>query len=156
MSKNPTIAQLVSTALTVATNMTADAAKAEINANKLRSYSKVTAHFANLVAKAIVADAAEKATQAIVDLDAAKKVDDVAPKAKRIGRIRSTRTISAGPRGFTFGNKWNDSVKAQAGIAVHPTYLAKLQAQAESFGIPAADFDQVTLAKAVATVLVAA
>lgn len=81
----------------------------------------------------------------------AKKV--AAPAAARPSRIRSERRIEAGPRGFRFGEKWIESVKSGTGVAVHPTYLAKLKAHAKAVGVSSAGKDPVALAALVASAL---
>ena len=57
--------------------------------------------------------------------------------SSRKGQIRSERVIEAGPRGFRFGPTWNKAVKSKSGIAIHPTYLPKLKAQAKELGVSA-------------------
>lgn len=44
------------------------------------------------------------------------------------------RIVEAGPRGFRFGRKWNESVQAGQGIALHPNHINKLKAHAEAVG----------------------
>lgn len=82
----------------------------------------------------------------------AKKVAAPAAAA-RPSRIRSERRIEAGPRGFRFGEKWIESVKSGTGVAVHPTYLAKLKAHAKAVGVSSAGKDPVALAALVASAL---
>ena len=76
-----------------------------------------------------------------------------AAAAARPSRIRSERRIEAGPRGFRFGEKWIESVKSGTGVAVHPTYLAKLKAHAKAVGVSSAGKDPVALAALVASAL---
>jgi hypothetical protein len=79
-----------------------------------------------------------------------KRVKELFAKASAPRRIRSERVIEAGPRGFRFGKVWNDSVKAGSGIAVHPTYLAKLKAHAKAVGVSSAGSDAAAIAAEVA------
>lgn len=53
-------------------------------------------------------------------------------------------------RGYTFGKVWNAAVLAGDKLATHPCNAKKLAAQAESFGINAALYEQAELAEKVA------
>lgn len=88
---------------------------------------------------------------------AAPKTTDRKDGAKREGRGRARRAASVvkeGPRGFRFGDIWNQSVMEQAGIAVAPTNFNKLMKQAEILGVkPKADATPEVLAGQVARML---
>lgn len=90
---------------------------------------------------------ARKSTRTAAKKTAAKRV------SPNKGVIRSERVIEAGPRGFRFGPTWNKAVKSQSGIAIHPTYLPKLQAQAKELGIKNPGKDPVALCAKVAAAL---
>lgn len=130
MSKNPTITALVAAAVAIVPSFTEDQAKKLINEHKARSFKKITELFTPLIP---------------VEVKAEKKV-----KTEKSARIRTVRTVTPGPRGFRFGDKWMDSVRSATGIAVHPTHFNKLKAQASALGIPADGVDAVSLAKAIA------
>ena len=132
MAKNFTIAELVAAALVIVPTMTAEAAKDLINKNKAKSMVKIEALFTPIAAEIKTAAEAEAAKVAETPAVAVEKV-------KKPGRIRSTRTIEAGPRGFRFGGKWMESVAAGTGIAVHPTFFAKLKAHAASVNVEVAE-----------------
>lgn len=103
MSKEPTISELVAYAMARSTKMTEVKARALIKENKVRSYSKL-----DTLVKPSVA-AVKTAAQ------------------KRVAKVRE-----AGPRGWVFGPKWIESVKAVAGIAISPANRVKLEAMAEA------------------------
>lgn len=126
MSKNPTITQLVAAAVAIVPSFTEDQAKKLINENKARSFKKITELFTPLI-----------------------PVEVKVEKKEKIARIRTVRTVTPGPRGFRFGDKWMDSVRSATGIAVHPTHFNKLKAQASALGISADGVDAVSLAKAI-------
>ena len=132
MSKNPTIAQLVAAAVAIVPSFTEDQAKKLINENKARSFKKITELFTPLI-----------------------PVEVKVEKKEKIARIRTVRTVTPGPRGFRFGDKWMDSVRSATGIAVHPTHFNKLKAQASALGISADGVDAVSLAKAISAAPVA-
>lgn len=127
MSKNPTVAQIVAAALVAAPHMDEAAVRAVIKEQNIRSLGKAKTVFEAMKPAA----------------------------SSRKGRIRSTRIIEAGPRGFRFNkesNPWNESIKAGAGIAVHPAYQLKLKAHAEFAGVPFSN-NPVEVAKAIAATL---
>lgn len=126
MSKNPTITQLVAAAVAIVPSFTEDQAKKLINENKARSFKKITELFTPLI-----------------------PVEVKVEKKEKIARIRTVRTVTPGPRGFRFGDKWMYSVRSATGIAVHPTHFNKLKAQASALGISADGVDAVSLAKAI-------
>lgn len=132
MSKNPTITQLVAAAVAIVPSFTEDQAKKLINENKARSFKKITELFTPLI-----------------------PVEVKVEKKEKIARIRTVRTVTPGPRGFRFGDKWMDSVRSATGIAVHPTHFNKLKAQASALGISADGVDAVSLAKAISAAPVA-
>ena len=126
MSKNPTVAQIVTAALAAAPHMDEAAVRVVIKEQNIRSIGKATNVFSAMK-----------------------------PASSRKGRIRSTRIIEAGPRGFRFNsdsNPWNESIKAAAGIAVHPAYQLKLKAHAEFVGVKYTT-DAVATAKAIAATM---
>jgi hypothetical protein len=67
--------------------------------------------------------------------------------------VRSTRIVEAGPRGWRFGKTWNQLVKKQQGIAVHPAFINKLKAHAKVVGVSAAGKDPRVIAERIAAVL---
>lgn len=48
---------------------------------------------------------------------------------------RQAATVEAGPRGFRFGEVWNQSIKDGAGPAFRPANINKLKAHADELGI---------------------
>lgn len=105
MSKEPTIAQLVSYLMASNKKMTEDKARAFIKDNKVRSFTKIDTLLA------------------------------AAKPARSVGQKRVAKVREAGPRGWVFGPKWIESVKAAVGIAVSPANRTKLEAMAEANSI---------------------
>lgn len=87
--------------------------------------------------------AAEAAIKAIKK-DARKAGGQVKVRAAAKARV-------AGPRGFSFGPVWMESIKAGAGIALQAANMPKLLATAEKYGVEiTADLTQDEVAKMVA------
>lgn len=82
-----------------------------------------------------------------------KRVNEIVEglSKKQTRRIRSTRVIEAGKRGFNVKSKvWLDSVKAADGIATHPSNLPKLKYHAKAMGVSSAGTDMKALCEAIA------
>lgn len=82
-----------------------------------------------------------------------KKASGKTPSGEKKARKPrgEVRIVEAGPRGFRFGRKWNESVQAGEGIAVHPNHINKLKAHAEAVGYRGSlDVEPAKLAAAIA------
>jgi hypothetical protein len=86
----------------------------------------------------------------------ATKTAKASSKAEKKGRTPrkprgEVRIVEAGPRGFRFGRKWNESIQAGEGVALHPNHINKLRAHAEAVGYKGnLDVDAAKLAAAIA------
>ena len=83
-----------------------------------------------------------------------KRVNETAAGLGRTPRYRSERVIEQGKRGFNFTSPvWQDSIRTQTGIAVHPSNVNKLKQHAKEAGVSSAGNDRVAIAKAIAATL---
>lgn len=149
---NITVAQLASHAITTIAGLTDPQARGFIRANNIRSMGKLNTMLETLKGKSgeeleslCAAPAASTAAPASPAKKAAKKAGGAAskkadgegkPKFEKKGRTaRTTKVVEAGPRGFRFGEVWNNSVKAGEGIAILESNRPKLIAQATELGV---------------------
>ena len=128
---NATISQLIAAVKAVLPKIASNQARALIKAENARSVSK-----AEEVAAQYKGQTKEQLAEAFGEAEA----ETEAPKGRTIKakgqRARRTATVvTAGPRGFRFGEVWNASVKAGEGVALAPANINKLYAHADSLGI---------------------
>ena len=92
--------------------------------------------------------------------EAKKNAETYPPAAKKIAAKGPTPrktavVVTPGPRGFRFGDVWNNSVKSGTGVAILPANRYKLLKHAESLGIHADnETDVKVLAKQIAVAMV--
>lgn len=63
------------------------------------------------------------------------KLDSLVKPTKSVAQKRVAKVREAGPRGWVFGPKWIESVKAVVGIAVSPANRVKLEAMAQAHSV---------------------
>lgn len=146
-----TVAAMASHATATIPGLTDAMARAFIRANNIRSMGKLNGSLESLKGKSTeelealtAADTQSASTSASSPAKkAAKKANASAkgaggekPKFAKQGRTkRETKVVQPGPRGFRFGDKWNESVQAGEGIAMLESNRPKLLAQATELGV---------------------
>jgi hypothetical protein len=128
---NATIAELIAAVRGAVTKISDAQARKMIKDNNIRSVSK---------AEAVAAEYHGKTKDELEAAFGPAGEDKPAPAAKKVARKgastrRTATVVTAGPRGFRFGEVWNDSVKAGEGVAMAPANINKLYAHADSLGI---------------------
>jgi hypothetical protein len=125
-----------------ATHMTKEAIAEKYGEVEAAEGEKIPAADAGGSKKARTKSSSKKAASGKATAKSEKK-----PRAPR-GEVK---VVEAGPRGFRFGRKWNESVQAGEGIACHPAHINKLKAHAEAVGYKGSlDVDAAKLCAAIA------
>ena len=148
MSTQPTVSEIVAAVRAILPDLAENQARALVKANNIRSISKAET-VANTYAGKTAEDFAKEFGEALPDSPAAaaptkkpaakkaagtKVAKTNEPKAPREPRRQATAVVE-GPRGFRFGEVWNNSVKSQTGVAMLVANRAKLLKQAAEHNI---------------------
>lgn len=148
MGTNATVSEIVAAIRAALPIIAENQARAMIKANNIRSITKAEA-VAGTYAGKTAEDFAKEFGEATPDAPdavantkkpAAKKAAGAKtatakePKAPREPRRQAT-AVTEGPRGFRFGEVWNNSVKSQTGVAMLVANRAKLLKQAAEHNI---------------------
>lgn len=173
-----TVSDLTALAQTALPLLATNQAKAMLKAENIRSATKlqtVCATLVSLTAEQLAEKFGAPSTEAAPAAPAAKTKpakeaatkEAAAPKEKaekkekkvmRQGAAprKTASVVTAGPRGFRFGDVWNQSVMTGTGVAVAPSNINKLHAQAESLKVHFDPTDEPTaIAKKIAKKLAA-
>jgi hypothetical protein len=173
MSSSLNMGQLIAALTAALPSFSAHQAYSAVKAENLRSQKRIT-EFAEQNKELTAEQITEKygpVTDDSVKLPAStngstagtakkssKKVKTSAASGKTEKKGRSARKprgepriVEAGPRGFRFGRKWNESIQAGEGVALHPNHINKLKAHAEAVGYKGSlDAEPAKLAAAIA------
>ena len=145
MGTNATVSEIVAAIRAALPIIAENQARAMIKANNIRSITKaetVAGTYAGKTAEDFAkefGEATPDAPDAVANTKkpAAKKTAAAKtkePKAPREPRRQAT-AVTEGPRGFRFGEVWNNSVKSQTGVAMLLANRAKLLKQAAEHNI---------------------
>lgn len=144
MSTSPTVSQLIAAVLIALPKLAPNQARAFIKANNVRSLTKietVSAEYKGMTKEELATQFGEASDEAFVEVKGSKaKVTKKAAGAKKVARQgreprKTAAVVSEGPRGFRFGDVWNQSIKDGAGVAFMNANRNKLLKHAESLGI---------------------
>lgn len=157
MSTQPTVADLAHKAMQLNDLLNNETARSFIRMHNIRSNSKLeamlTEHLAGKTAEEIaeICKAPEGAprkanaevTKVVKEKPAPKaKVEKTAGEGKTERKFankgkepREVKIVQAGPRGFRFGEVWNNSVRNHEGVAMLESNRPKLIAQATELGV---------------------
>ena len=140
-----TMSDLLAAVKAVVSKISASQAKAFVKANNLTSVEKVTEEAASLkgyTKEQLAAEFGEDdGSEFPASTSASKNGKSKAHATKRVARKgteprrRVAAMVEAGPRGFRFGDTWNQSVKDGTAPALAPANINKLLAHADELGV---------------------
>lgn len=137
-----TMSDLMAAVKAVVSKISASQAKAFIKANNLTSVEKATEEAASIKGHTkdqLVAEFGEDdGTEFPASTSGGKSKAHATKRVARKGtesRRRVAAVVEAGPRGFRFGDRWNQSVIEGTAPALAPANINKLLAQADELGV---------------------
>jgi hypothetical protein len=141
-----TVSELIEQVRAAVPKLAHNQARALIKANNIRSEGKIAEaveQYKGMTKEQLATELgeAEADPEPVASKRPARKAGSkTSTTAKKIakrggGERRQRALVEAGPRGFRFGEVWNNSVKEGSGVALHPANANKLYAHADSLGI---------------------
>lgn len=148
---NPTMSQLLQAVRNAVPKISAAQARKLLKDNNIRSEGKIeaaTADYKGMTKEQLAEKLGEAGDEEFPEVTgnsgngkakrgAAKKTAGAkrAVAKRGGGERRKAEAVTAGPRGFRFGEVWNTSVKNGEGVAFSAANINKLYAHADSLGI---------------------